>query len=91
MGSGFTIELTDEAIYDLRYWNKSGQKNLIKKKKIEQLVEAIREDPFTGIGKPEPFKHNLSGKYSRRINREHRIIYEIKDNVIYILGLRGHY
>ncbi|MEO6684469.1 MAG: Txe/YoeB family addiction module toxin [Dyadobacter sp.] len=80
---------TDDAIEDLRYWKKSGQKNLLKK--IEVLIQAISEDPLNGIGKPEPLKYTLSGKYSRRINQEHRIIYSLDGDTAYILSLKGHY
>jgi toxin YoeB len=56
---------------------------------------AIQENPFEGIGKPEALKHDLSGSWSRRINQEHRIIYEItRDGVVNILeiqSLKGHY
>jgi toxin YoeB len=59
------------------------------------LIEAIELNPFAGIGKPEPLKHNLAGSWSRRINREHRLVYEISsENEIIILeiqSLRGHY
>ncbi|WP_293300578.1 Txe/YoeB family addiction module toxin [Pedobacter sp. UBA4863] len=79
----------DEAIADLQFWKKSGNK--IIQKKIEQLILAIQEDPFIGIGKPEPLKHDLIGKWSRRINLEHRIIYEVIDNVVHIYSLKGHY
>jgi toxin YoeB len=62
-------------------------------KKIRQLLESIQENPFVGVGKPEPLKHHLSGLWSRRINQEHRLIYEIieTDNVILIHSLKGHY
>ncbi len=60
-------------------------------KKIAQLIEDIKIQPFTGIGKPEAFKHNLSGCWSRRINLEHRLVYEIKDDNLLILSERGHY
>ena len=50
------------------------------------------EDPKAGIGKPELLKHGLSGLWSRRINKEHRIVYKItSDNTLEILSLRGHY
>lgn len=82
-----------KAINDLAYWKKSGNK--IIQKKINQLIIAIKENPFTGIGKPEPLKYELSGSWSRRINEEHRIIYEItEENLIVILeiqSLKGHY
>ena len=62
-------------------------------KKIRQLLEIIPEMPYSGIGKPEPLKHHLSGLWSRRINKEHRLVYEIieTDNVILIHSLKGHY
>jgi len=60
-------------------------------RKIEELIESISSTPFDGIGKPEMLKHDLAGKYSRRINREHRIIYRVEDRTIYILSLKGHY
>ena len=59
------------------------------------MLRAIQENPFQGIGKPEPLKHNLSGVWSRRINQEHRIIYEIIDEntieILNIISLKGHY
>lgn len=62
-------------------------------KKIRHLLDSILNTPFSGIGKPEPLKHNLSGLWSRRINLEHRLVYEIieSDNVILIHSLKGHY
>ena len=62
-------------------------------KKIRQLLEIIPEMPYSGIGKPEPLKYHLSGLWSRRINKEHRLVYEIieTDNVILIHSLKGHY
>lgn len=59
------IELFADAIEDLNYWKKSG--NLSIKKKIDQLFLSIAENPYEGLGKPELLKHNLSGKWSRRI------------------------
>ena len=60
-------------------------------KKIEELLLSIRKTPFEGIGKPEPLKYDLSGKWSRRINYEHRIIYSLDDDVLNIHSLKGHY
>jgi len=81
-----------KAIEHLNYWKKSGNKAI--QKKIQQLILAIQENPFEGIGKPEPLKYELSGSWSRRINEEHRIVYEIHDDGIIILeiqSLKGHY
>jgi toxin YoeB len=54
-------------------------------------LENILETPFSGIGKPEALKHELSGKWSRRITQSDRLIYEIAGNKIYVFSLRGHY
>lgn len=82
-----------KAINDLLFWKKSGNKQI--QKKIEQLIIAIQENPFKGIGKPEPLKYELSGSWSRRINDEHRIIYEIHDDntlvILEIQSLKGNY
>jgi toxin YoeB len=78
-----------EAEEDLDFWVKSGNKTILKK--IAQLVEAITESPFEGIGKPEPLKYDLTGCWSRRINAEHRLVYEILDNKILIHSAKGHY
>jgi len=56
-----------------------------------QLVEAVLADPFAGIGKPEPLKHDLAGCWSRRITQEHRIVYRVTPDRIYILQARYHY
>ncbi|SNB44361.1 toxin of the YoeB-YefM toxin-antitoxin system [Flavobacterium psychrophilum] len=84
------IGYTDEALKDISYWKKSGDK--IIQNKIQKLIISIQENPTEGIGKPEKLKHNLSGYWSRRINQEHRIIYEIKENnTVEIQSLKGHY
>jgi toxin YoeB len=83
------INFLPEAVEDLNYWKKSGNKQI--QKRITSILLAITEDPFHGIGKPEPLKFNLSGKWSRRINDEHRVIYDVSDNTINIYSLKGHY
>ena len=83
------IELLADAINDYQYWNKSGNK--IIQKKIQKLLIDILDHAFTGIGKPEQLKYNLSGKWSRRIDREHRIVYKVDADIIYIYSLKGHY
>ncbi len=83
------IILLPEADKDLDFWTKSGNKTVLKK--ITHLIENIKEQPFEGLGKPEPLKHELSGTWSRRINREHRLVYEIVNNQIVIHSLKGHY
>ena len=85
------IIYSEEAQLDIEYWKKSGNK--IIQKKIQQLLNAIEENPFEGIGKPEALRYNLSGKWSRRINQEHRIIYELLENnqIVKIHSLKGRY
>jgi toxin YoeB len=83
------IEFTQRAFNDLQDWKKVGNTKIIKR--IAELTASILESPFTGIGKPEPLKHQYSGKWSRRINQEHRYIYEVRDEIIYVFSLKGHY
>jgi len=78
-----------KALDDLKYWRKSGQKQI--QKRITHLLQSISETPFEGIGKPEPLKHDWSGMWSRRINIEHRLIYEIKEDEIHVHSLKDHY
>ena len=74
---------------DLAFWIRVGNKSILKK--IAQLTAAIIENPINGIGKPEALKHNLSGKWSRRINDEHRYVYQIKNDTLIVYSLKGHY
>jgi toxin YoeB len=85
------IAYTDEAKEHLRSWHKSGNK--LVQIKISRLLESIVETPFSGIGKPEQLKFELAGKWSRRITKEHRLVYEIDDEnqLIIIHSLKGHY
>ena len=83
------IILESAAKEDLAFFIKSGNKVTLKK--ITKLIEAITINPFEGIGKPEPLKYELSGVWSRRINQEHRIVYEVSGDTIVIHSLRGHY
>lgn len=79
-----------EADDDLQFWVKTGNKAILKK--IAQLIDDIKANPFDGLGKPEPLKHKLSGSWSRRINKEHRLVYElVEGSTILILSARGHY
>ncbi|KAF2515858.1 Txe/YoeB family addiction module toxin [Flavobacterium zhairuonense] len=87
------IIFTPKAKKDLDFWVKSGNKNILKK--INALIEDIQLHPFNGIGKPEQLKYNLSGVWSRRIDQEHRLVYEIIDEdtieILNLLSLKGHY
>ena len=83
------IVLLPKAKEQLQYLHKSGNKLLLKK--ISELINAIQESPNNGLGKPELLKYELSGLSSRRINREHRLIYEVENDIIYIYSCFGHY
>lgn len=60
-------------------------------KKINEILKDIDRNGNEGIGKPEPLKHELAGLWSRRINGEHRLVYKIEDNKIYVVNCKGHY
>lgn len=83
------IIYNQKALDDIEFWKKSGNTKI--QKKISELIHAIEFNPFIGIGKPEELKYELTGKWSRRINQEHRIIYEINDKTIKIFSLKDHY
>ncbi|MEE8524996.1 MAG: Txe/YoeB family addiction module toxin, partial [Thermoanaerobaculia bacterium] len=59
--------------------------------RIVKVIEDIQRDPFSGIGRPEMLKHDFSGCWSRCIDREHRLVYEVLDQKIRILACRYHY
>ena len=73
---------------DYLYWQQTDGKMV---KRINALIKDISRSPFDGIGKPEPLKHALAGYWSRRINREHRLIYEVVKDTILIHSAKGHY
>ncbi|HEX4966816.1 MAG TPA: Txe/YoeB family addiction module toxin [Thermoanaerobaculia bacterium] len=69
-------------------WQQTDRKVLTR---INQIIREIQREPFRGIGKPEPLKHNFAGYWSRRISSEHRIVYRIQDDSVLIAQLRYHY
>lgn len=73
---------------DYVYWQTQDRKTL---KRINALVADVLQDPFSGIGKPEPLKHILSGAWSRRIDESNRLVYYVADELIIILQARDHY
>lgn len=73
---------------DYLYWQATDKKTL---KRINTLIQDIKRHPFTGIGDPEPLKHNWSGYWSRRIDREHRLVYKVDATTITIVQCRYHY
>ena len=70
------------------YWHEQDRKTL---KRINQLVAAAARDPFSGLGKPEPLRGDLSGSWSRRIDESHRLIYLATDTELVIIACRFHY
>lgn len=83
-----TVTFSPRALGELEEWKKSDIKIL---SKIVALIIETASTPFTGTGKPEPLKHQLKGQWSRRINQEHRLIYEVKDETIWIISCKYHY
>lgn len=83
------IEYSEIALKDIQFFKRLGDKSI--NRKIKDLLEELAEHPEMGTGKPEQLKGDLTGYWSRRINREHRLIYRINENTVYILSLRGHY
>ncbi|MDA3902435.1 MAG: Txe/YoeB family addiction module toxin [Desulfuromusa sp.] len=78
----------EKAWEDYIYWQQKDKKLL---KRINTLVKDIKRQPFEGIGDPEPLRHNWSGYWSRRIDREHRLVYKVTDDAIIIAQCRYHY
>ncbi len=73
---------------DYQYWIKTDKKIL---KRVNALIQDIQRSPFSGIGKPEKLKHGLAGYWSRRINDEHRIVYKVENDAVFIAQVRYHY
>ncbi len=78
----------EEAWEDYLYWQTQDKRTL---KRINLLIKDIERNPFEGLGKPEPLKHDLSGFWSRRIDDQNRIVYRIKNDVLEISQCRTHY
>ena len=87
----YKLILMPEAVRHLQEWRKSGQKKTLLK--IAALLEELCEHPTTGTGKVEQLKGNLEGYWSRRINKESRLIYKIEEEIItvFVVSLKGHY
>lgn len=82
------LVFAEGAWQDYLYWQQQDKQML---RRINQLIQEIQREPFSGMGKPEPLKHALSGYWSRRINDEHRIVYKVDDGNLLIAQLRYHY
>lgn len=77
-----------QAWEDYLYWQRTDKKIL---QRINTLLRDIQRLPYQGIGKPEPLRHSLAGYWSRRITDEHRIVYNVDDDAVFIAQLRYHY
>lgn len=82
------LVFADEAWEDYVYWQKQDRKMV---ERINKLIAEVKRKPFSGVGKPEPLKHALSGYWSRRINDEHRMVYRIEGESRLLAQLRYHY
>ena len=77
-----------KAFEEFTYWATNDKKIF---KKILSLLKDRQKNPFSGLGKPEALKHELQGCWSKRINQEHRLVYQVEDDSIVILSCRYHY
>ena len=83
-----SLEFDASAFEDLAWWIEQDRDKALK---IIKLIKDVQRDPFRGIGKPEPLRHELAGCWSRRIDQEHRLIYQVASEKIHILACRYHY
>jgi len=82
------LSWAEKAWDDYLYWQATDKKRL---KRINALIKDIERQPFDGLGNPEPLRHNWTGYWSRRIDREHRLVYKITKKTIVIVQCRYHY
>jgi toxin YoeB len=87
----YTLDFSKTALKDIEKHKKSGDKSTLGK--IKKLLNELMEHPTTGTGQPEILKHDLAGLYSRRINKKHRLVYSINEQIVtvYILSGWSHY
>ena len=83
-----SLEFDAAAFEDLAWWVEQDRNKALR---IIKLIKEVQRDPFHGIGKPEPLKRDFAGCWSRRIDDEHRLIYQVAENKIRILACRYHY
>ena len=82
------ITFSSKAWDNYLYWQQNDKAML---KRINMLIKDIQRNPFEGLGKPEPLKHSLSGYWSRRIDDEHRFVYKVTEDGLFVAQLRYHY
>ena len=82
------LVFSDHAWEDYLYWQKNDLKMV---QRINKLIQEVKREPFSGMGKPEALKHALSGFWSRRITDEHRTVYRVETAALLVAQLRHHY
>jgi len=82
------LVFSDQSWADYLHWQQTDKSMM---KRVNSLIKDIQREPFSGIGKPEPLKHHLSGFWSRRIDSEHRLVYRVTDDSLLIASCRYHY
>ncbi len=82
------ISFTERSWSEYNSWQEADKKIFAK---IQKLIKEVLRSPFSGTGKPEPLKNNLSGYWSRRITHEHRLVYKVENNQLIIISLKFHY
>ena len=82
------LEFDVHAFEDLAWWVERDRKTALR---IIKLIKEVQKDPFQGAGKPEKLKHSLSGSWSRRIDDEHRLVYQVFEDRILVLACRYQY
>ena len=85
----YHLDFSQQAQNDIEFHKKAGNKAVLKK--LFVLLTELAEHPFEGTGKPEPLKYSLTGMWSRRINQEHRLVFEVLDDTILIHSAKRHY
>ena len=79
---------SDDVWEDYLFWQKQDRRMV---DRINKLIKETTREPFSGVGKPEPLKHALAGYWSRRITDEHRMVYKVADDALWIVQLKYHY
>lgn len=83
-----TVAFATQAKKDFEEYSRKNKKTVLK---IMELISNINAHPYTGIGKPEPLKHQLAGYWSRRINSKDRLVYKVTIDELFIISCKGHY
>ncbi|MCH6233206.1 Txe/YoeB family addiction module toxin [Cognataquiflexum rubidum] len=85
----YTLDFSNQANEDIAFHKKVWDKAILKELLV--LLNELSDHPFVGTGKPEPLKYELAGFWSRRINREHRLVYQVGKEKVLIYSAKGHY